>query len=211
MPSRKAFSIQSEYYPILRRWNNEERGILLLALINWADGKPIDESSPTEPRLQDIFELITSAIERISAKNSQNGSLGGRPKKNPATKHKTALDDDPLSYTDTDFDEILDGDPTEPPDLPNTTLHGKNGLVRLSSIEYAKLLSEFDQERLQAAIDYLDTWAARRNPDKIQDWYALTRKAIVENWAVGSSKNNALPQSIPIQDIPSSEAYNEKF
>jgi hypothetical protein len=208
VPSQyKAFSIQAEYYPILRRWTTEERGILLLALIDWADGKPPAETE-IEPRIRDIFELITSSIERISAKNRINGALGGRPKKHSGTKYRAYIGDDAASITHEDLDSLLNDDP-DPDDPPNTVYHGKNGFVRLSGTEYSKLKSDFGQECLNAAIDELDVWAARENPKNVKKWYDIVQNVLVRN-RTKIPKSAAFTQSNP-RDIPSAEDYNKEF
>lgn len=76
---RKSFSIHSDYYSELCNLTAEQRGDVLLALINWAnDGEPLDNLDPICGML---FRLMKAQAERISLANSANGSKGGRGNK----------------------------------------------------------------------------------------------------------------------------------
>ena len=80
---RKAFSIHSDFYKELRDLSSDERGSILLALINWAtDEEPPQLKSGTGV----LFRLMCAQIERMSRINSENGAHGGAPKGNQNAK-----------------------------------------------------------------------------------------------------------------------------
>jgi len=77
--SKKSFSIHTDFYTELRNLTPEQRGEIMLVLINWADDA---EQPELDPICAMLVRLIKAQNERISTINSSNGKNGGAPKGN---------------------------------------------------------------------------------------------------------------------------------
>ena len=195
--ARKSFSIHSDYYNELRNLTGEQRGSVLLALINWAgDDEPVE----LDPLCGLLFRMMTAAIERISKINSANGSNGGRGNKSELSEQseetgkseegdtKQIKPTDTISVTDTVPDTVSTSnnnmniaDKKVANKTANKTKHGVHGHVLLSADEFTELISIYDEDKVNQGIDAVDGWANRKGniPTGI-DWQGQVQKAITK-------------------------------
>lgn len=196
--ARKSFSIHEDFYAELRNLTNEQRGSLMIELINWAENK---ELTCSDPMCAMLFRLMIAQIERISQANSANGSKGGRPPKTEETEksQKTGESEkkrikptntitntvsDTISTTNnitTDRDEIQ---------IKSKQIkQGKYGNIALSEDEHSKLLSEFGESTVSNYITIVDEWAnTLPQGNKIKSSDKVLRKAIAEQWGCNNAK-----------------------
>ena len=198
--ARKSFSIHADYYEELSNLTNEQRGVLMMVLINWAEDKEVTCSAPMCAML---FRLMISQIERISQANSSNGSKGGRPAKTEKSEITEAKRIKPtvtntVTLSDTNTNTIIGADaPATTTDLEDVQIknkqikQGKNGKIALSADEYSKLLSEFGEPTVSNYITIVDAWAnTLPQGNKIKSSDKVIRKAIAEQWDCNNAKKN---------------------
>ncbi|MBQ9760776.1 MAG: hypothetical protein IJW16_05455, partial [Clostridia bacterium] len=87
----KSFLLYASYGSMIARLSLEERGTLLTALFDYVNGWEVDEENMTVPvaivfcTIRDGIDRDREAYEEKCAKNTANGRLGGRPKKDQKT------------------------------------------------------------------------------------------------------------------------------
>ena len=178
---RKSVSVHSDFYAELRNLSPENRGAVLLALLNWAEGADI---SPLNSECAILFRLMSAQMERISSANSANGQKGGRgnkseksepfqkkPIKPPVTKTKAITGT--ITGTDTNLTEGIGRPADAAPPRKN-----KKRFIEPTVEEVV----EYCQERgssvdAQRFVAYYTSqgWRVGKNP--MRDW-----QAAVKNW-----------------------------
>lgn len=94
--ARKSFSVHSDFYNEIRNLSAEQRGDLLLALVNTAD----DEDAPElDPMCAMLHRLMLAQMERVSSANSANGSKGGRGNKSEKSEDNEESGEKPKKPT----------------------------------------------------------------------------------------------------------------
>lgn len=190
--ARKSFSVHADYFDELLNLTNEQRGVLLKSLIDWAMDK---ETKCSDPICAMLFRLMTAQIERISQVNSANGSKGGRPPKTDKSEISEEKRIKP-TVTNTVTLSVPDTNTIINADAPTTTTgigdlqpinkqikQDKYGNVVLTEDEYNKLLSDFGESTVENYIAVVDEWANNRSKiAKNTNWEKTVRKAIAEQW-----------------------------
>jgi hypothetical protein len=198
--ARKSFSIHSDYYNEIRNLTAEQRGMLLLALIAWAND---DDHVELDLLCGLLFRMMTSQIERISAINAANGKK----------RHIYSADKNEISEVSEDKRIKPPVSDTVPDSIPDTdsvsnnniiiekstdkdsdkTDYGKHKNVLLSDEEYQQLLSELKDAGLRRGIANADQWISEVeyfNPNT--DMVELVRDA--STWKVKRKSGN-IPQN----------------
>jgi len=214
LSSRKAFSIHADYYHSLRKLSHEQRGLLLTALIDWAEAK---EPTGLDPVCEVLFDLMTASIERISKANSENAK---KRFTNPKKPNRHARPECPNSSSTTDpnpheyIEEALEDEPKPAVTFDDLAVepYGTNGLVPLSGNDYSKLLSTYGQAKLDKGIEEVDFWLSTLDSNNIKDYAKQVRQAINLNWnrAGNRSKHNPAQNTFS-SDAPPDSVHEQDF
>jgi hypothetical protein len=96
-------------------------------------------------------------------------------------------------YIDTDKEDI------SKPDKEDKHKYGEYGWIRLTDIQYQRLLNELGQAELERCIKLIDESAqGTGNKNKWKDWNLTIRRCSREKWGVKSYGSPTAPKSKPI-------------
>lgn len=190
----RGFVFLQSYFQALRPLPDGERLALLDAILDFAfEGK---EPDGLPPLLNGYFSLlrpnIESGIRRYNAAVT-NGKGGGRPPKKPTetqqkpNKNPTETQTKPTENLDKDKDMDMDKDKDSETADKSPTLSrkrfGQYGWIRLTEVEYSKLLSDLGQNELDRCIQYIDESSqGNGNKNRWKDWNLVLRRCSREGW-----------------------------
>lgn len=181
--ARKSFSIHMDFFDELRNLTNEQLGILINELINWAEDMEVNCSDPV---CAILFRLMTAQIERISQANSANGKKNRKSEQSEENEESEQSEEKRIKPTVTSTVSVSNTNITTitGEQIKDKQIKlGKYNNVVLSADEYRELLSEFGESTLKHYINYVDEWANNRpKMAKNTDWEKILRKAIAEDW-----------------------------
>ena len=163
-------------------------------LSNWAQYQNEDklEKMREQKRLRQARWRANKALqEGVDAKTSTEASTVDASEGLPSYSYSYSNNSSKDKKGEYEGEEKEPKDPAPPPDPPKPVAHkrGQYGWVRLTDDQYARLISEFGQQRADRAIAYVDESAqGTGNKNKWKDWNIVVRKCIREGW--GQNRQN---------------------
>ena len=160
---RKSFILHIDSLGILNELTDEQAGQLFKLIYNYYNpNKPIETQITQLVNLafypfKSQFERDLQAYNKVCDRNKNNGMLGGRPKKNNPNKPKKPDNDNKNNKN--------------LPALKNKYLDS----VKLSDIEYNKLLSEYAQHEVDWIIDCLNNYKMSSGVKYKSDYHAICK------------------------------------
>lgn len=174
---RKSFILHIDSLGILNELTDEQAGQLFKLIYNYYNPeKPIETQITQLVNLafypfKSQFQRDLQAYNKVCDRNKNNGMLGGRPKKNNPNKPKKP-DNDNKNNNDNENDNNNDNKNNKNlPALKNKYLDS----VKLSDIEYNKLLSEYAQHEVDWIIDCLNNYKMSSGVKYKSDYHAICK------------------------------------
>lgn len=200
---KTSFIVRKKYRKQIELLDNEKAWMLFKAIMKLQDWEVLENTDPVVDMLLSIMEeerkQDNEHYQEVCEKNKENGSKGGRPKKNRTVISKTEWNPTEPKKADNDNDSDNDSD--------NKNKRKKNvkkkkylDFVLLSDEEYWKLLEIFWQTKLNQAIENLNNyiWSKGKHYDSHYHTIRKRNQEFIQE-VEKRKKENAK------QDLPSEE------
>lgn len=220
--------IPFEFLDELDGLTDEEYGRLIRAMQKYSIDGNEPEISGTErlfwKRCKNTVDRYKASYENRYAANAENGSKGGRPRKQAGFQETEENPKNPTGFQETQKSQPEPetkpkSEPYSPPLPPKGESapakqakkpHGEFGWVKLTDDEFNRLLNDFGEAEVERCIAYVDESAqSTGNKNKWRDWNLVIRKCHRDGWGLAKSANARSGYTSGVDRL--AEMYREEF
>lgn len=207
--------IPFEFLDELDGLSDEEYGRLIRAMQKYSIDGNEPEISGTErlfwKRCKNTVDRYKASYESRYAANAENGSKGGRPRKQTGFQETQKSQPEPETKPKPKpYSPPLPPKGESAPAKQAKKPHGEYGWVKLTDDEFSRLLNDFGEDEVKRCIAYVDESAqSTGNKNKWRDWNLVIRKCHRDGWGLAKSANTRGGYTSGVDRL--AEMYREEF